>query len=974
MTINLGSGGLINQEQWQNLTDYEKAEIAATLQCPIEFIDTQLSAGEQVQAGSYPAAGGEGAPSSTMPNLVLPDWSLISPESLALVQQFLSATGLTLEEAVLALTPGVEPEDELAYIQQAAEEWLSENPPDTTVNPEIGSGENPELPEGDTTTTVATGLSQIWTELGEAIQSGEHPIPDDLSSIYAGIASTDPAEVKAAIMQLIDLSSLGLSTEQQTFIEGKLDDLSNAIAASMAEGGTASFFIRLGIPELLMVQFATASGLTTDATLSDSDRTALINVLTQLSTNLAEVNFTVATGTPEPSPEYTQLTSGDSQQVTTLLTSIFNAVQMPEGAMTEEERSQLITLLAGEFTQGVLPPELSSCSEEDISAYLSSKLEELTENGSLSVSDAALSAISMYLLPALAQQIASINQAKCMTDLYSSDETVITGALQNLGGITDVTQPDVLANIPPEEVLQQAGTSLLIESYLQVLVKALAFMAQIRSLICSLEGDLSQNEANAKLANISAQVQANLNAYQSEIAEVGKNMESQLKAIKKAKLMKWLMPVITILVTIIMTIISVVATVFAGPSGIAMATLSVAIVAKLIVLSIVITVTVVLAVLTIVDACRSIAGKESMWTQLSEEILEACNSTHPPEWLKSLVSAIVQVLIAVFVTALTLGAGVGIGATMLAKSGIQAGLDVTKEMVAGIAKNLLTNFVPTAMKSVAVQLVMITVITPIMASGVVYQAILELIKACGSKDEKLNMILSIIIQVFIMIAILIIGRKVQTSIGVPGGATSLADKLKNIAKDFLDALKNAPKTIAQGVVDACTNILKMKDAMMNLLKMMKDAIAAAEKPTADTVKQLLQQILAMLARLAKSAGQSFITPFIPTRETWPLVLQRCLEIATELIKISTQIYSAKTSFDLADIQKQLADLQRQISALESSLAKMDMMNSSALDPATLIQHLGEDTKDAANDWSQLVSLVSQMTINASNYINALLAK
>ncbi len=986
MTINLGGGGQINLQQWQKFTPDQQAQLAATLGFDPKYVDTQLKAGEQVQGGpGKPSIGGE-APSSTLPNLTTPNWSIISPESFALVQEFVSALGYSAEQAAAAFSGGGTAEEELSFVQQAIEEYTSEEGGPPQVPPEsAGSGESPTPSTPGITLGATSGLNQLWSQISTQIQAGTTPVPANYADIAAKMSSQNPDDVNAAILQLADLSNL--TPDQQTFITGELSQLSSSIASSIASGGSASFFIRLGVPELLTLQFATALGLTSGTTMSSDNQTLLLGVLTQLANKLSDVNFKVATGTPNPSPEYQQLTSQDPAQVTSLLTSIFNSVQLPEGSMTDTEKSALLSALVTEFTSGgTLPTELSSSNEEVVSNYLSQLIEKLGTEGKLSPSDAATLAQSLYLIPALASQIASINQTQCINDLYSSDPTVISSALHNLGNVSNPPSDEDVKNLPPDQVLQKMGQSLVMGSYLNALVKALAFLAQIRALINQLEGTYSQELANAKLSNIADQVQTALAKYQEEIDKIKSDYSANLKAIQKQKLMKWLMPFITILVTVIMTIVSVLLTICSGGilSGL-MFGLTGMIVAKIIVAAVMITVAIAMAVLSIVDAARSIKGDTEIWTAAAQSLLSACKMKNQPQWLQSLISAVLQTVIAVFIALFTLGAGIGASLAMISESvGKMALVDMTE-----VLKQVLNS-----LGSVTVQLVMMCVITPIMSSGVLNQAILEILKACGSHNDKTNAIITMIISIITMIAIMLIGVKVQGSINsaikgtasqaAPEAAEQVAAKAAD-KESILTSFKNTMKQCASEIGAAASaagqsidGLLKAPaDAIKQLLQAILQSLRALPKEALDATQKILKQLWDMFYNLLKSIGKAFAgcIPFSKAQiSEVPVSIAQTLQYLTQFLQIATHLYEAVTDFELAKIYKELADLNKKVAALESSAEFLQMMSSGALDSNTLLKDLAEDAKGRADDWTKLVNMVASYITDASKDFSQLIAK
>jgi hypothetical protein len=211
--------------------------------------------------------------------------------------------------------------------------------PDTETEsgtPVFGGTLSGMAPEGlaertvDVNDTSANAAFLAWHEMLATAMSTQLPsLSPETRTLLTTIHSTDVETIQQALIQMANLSSLGLSPTQETLIVSKLGVLATAMAGANSSGG--AFVLGMTVPGLMLPVMMETLDMGSDTTLSAETKGLLSTALYSICNGIAKANFENATSTKIPSKEFLNLISGDQQKVGTVLSSIANTMTLPPG-------------------------------------------------------------------------------------------------------------------------------------------------------------------------------------------------------------------------------------------------------------------------------------------------------------------------------------------------------------------------------------------------------------------------------------------------------------------------------------------------------------------------------------------------------------------------------------------------------------------------------------------------------------------
>jgi hypothetical protein len=681
---------------------------------------------------------------------------------------------LSATEGPDSVTGGTSLKEWLSFQEEAIREFNADNGVTLTAA-EGGTGEVGSIgSEGPTTIVINPGNTAVnaaflsWFQSLSSQLTGEIPeLPKETEALLAGIHSSSPDVVVETLMKMANLSTLDLSPEQQKLMKEKLTTLADTIA--LANKGGGAYSLNMTATFLILPVLIETLDLNTDTSLSADDRQKIMAALTSISQSIAAANFQTLVYAPAPSPEYLALTSADPEQVGALLLTMTGGMTRPEGISSEDlsgALSYMTTVLCSSSPED--QAMLRSVDRDGLTALFERALNNAVAAGVIS-QDVATKLLNT-VVPQLVDNIISINQSKLAGDLRSSTSSVRENALVTL----------TLGTGGPPLNPPSRG---IVMSYLQVLLQALIYISNLRSMMLQMEGTFADSLSRAKLSVVAAEVRVANSMYMNEIAKTTKTYEKRIDDIRQQELMRWLMPFIAVIVAIIAVVLAVLGVIFTGGTGTVAAILgAVSLISGLIGL---VSSTIVL-VITLTDAICQWATGKGMW----ELLANAMGITNPLE------VAAFNMAFQIIIQAIAIIATLGVYS-------VAAGLKIATVVAENAAR--------IAMATTQI------LISTIFSSGIVTQLFLELGKVLF-KDEKDAGIFSIVMTMVILLITII-------SMFIAGKVISMKDHAK-----ALQLGKEAAKEAAEHVDEATLAAKQAEQMVQNTKELL--------KPLEDQAKEL----------------------------------------------------------------------------------------------------------------------------------------
>jgi hypothetical protein len=769
----------------------------------------------------------------------------------------------TLQDALNALSSGIsdqDPESMKSLLGKITQSIISSQS-------EVASGT-------PTTTTFASFMLKL---LG-LTPSTPPPISHETQEVLNGMASSDASSVEKTLLSFVDLNALNLTPDQKALVESKIKDLANSIALANFTGGAWPLQSTLSAVVL--------AGLIGPLNLSDEQKAVVSPILATIAEKIAGANDESLTHTPEMSQEYADLTSLDSSKLSALFSSMLDPTTLPTGIDPEAMKNVLSQLATALATSGV---DIASVDPAAVKSILTKALGDLVASGAISAEDSA--AFTQSVLPSVVTNITDITGDQASAMIRSGDpETIKKGLTIAIGGTDD---------LPPAD---QAAVG----DYLSALTQALAFIAVIRAEITKLQGQFTQELANAKLSQIGDQIQQAVANATKELEKIAKTQRKSLHQLKKAKFMRIFMPLIMLIVTYIMTIVTVVSIIGAPFTGGASAIASIAATAALITA---LACTMTAMVITVADACCTWStGKGMMQT-----ICDKAGIKDPA--LQALVNLAVNMTVIIITTICTLG----VGATMIPGKLAQIAVETGEEVGMSVAKEIIASSLKACVSGVMGRVIVSTLIGTLFSSGIVMAGLTKLIKLF-CKDEMTAMIVAMVLNIAMMLAAIAIVMKALPS-GAKAAGTSVSDAAKSAGRSSITI--GAERAAGSG-------------------------ISGAVSVTSDSLEQIAKQsqIMTMLKKLIETLKHGLMSGQI----------LQIIEALSQLLQMVQGIVMATMSIQTGMLQKQLAKIEGELAALEAAYTFMKDL--SKMGPEATIEKLNESSKEMHEDWSKLVDLVA----------------
>jgi len=923
-----------------------------------DVIDTTIAGLPPSQQG-LPGNLGKRAVFTNDPHLDEPDFAGLGLWSLQLANTLLHITlgyPLLSTEQLLQGGEGFEFAEELQYLAAAIQEYEQEGvegelPPPTDLPPETQSV-----------------LDQWLSQIQGSAPTGLNNLPDDVAQLLSNIKSTDPNTVFEVLASLADLDSLNLSPEDLALVKSQLYSLAEILANANELGG--SIILNLTIPELLGIVLINTLDYTDDASLSTEQKDAISLALMNIGQRLASANFESLVTTQEPSQEYLDLQSGDPARLGTLFGSIVQMIGLPEGISNEE-----FTAIINGLAQGVAGTTsaqdlaaLFSVQDGEIQAFLEKILNEMVERGEIPETVAAL--FLENVLPAMSHEISRINETALKQAIRGMDPDAIENALAVLAGIHSG---------PPMNENEQR----IVMGYLKALTLALSFMAQIRAIVTQLETGYTQDLAEAKLCQLADEVTYAKENFIKGIEEIHVSYTDAIKQARKARRLKRWMPLIGIVLAIVSLVIivaSIVATVLSAGAASPLIAGAIAITGKLVALMVGLACTVVVLALTLADAICTWATGKGMWDRMTENA--ATNSA---------IAAGIQIIIMLIAAVVTFGATIGVAIASavktMAEAATKAGIEVTLKTILKMILFMLKEsrvLVTEALKELTTRssVAFITILGAVAGAAIagltpyLIIGMTEFLKLLGVPDEKAALgaaIFAIIIAIIAMVGMAVATGSAGSALkSLQAGFKSLrAQSLGSIISQIANSAKTAAAGAWQNIRQAIRTIQETVEKFVrNLLRMLRNLPKAAEAVTGMPAalrnlraKMIFEKILQALKQAIES---------LKTTAKDPFAYIQLLDLTADALRIGTTAYQAKTSLVHYKLQLKLAGLEEELAALEAVLIFFSQLE--GIDQSTTIENILQDSDAAAENWTNLVTLIGSFIRDASARIGELTTK
>lgn len=557
--------------------------------------------------------------------------------------------------------------------------------------------------------------------------------------------STDPQTLFSILQNFSGVKDDSMLTpEQKKAIDKALKSLANEIGKANASGKPLSFLsssdpkeLQAALNKLLGIEPSIAETVTGTRQpshgMSSGDMKALENALASISGNISSIN--------EHTYEQNAKTLRGQNQGA--ITTYLNNTLLPLFPQQDAAHlSSCINTLSQAIAAGNAsdPSALQSANAQTIQTYLQSLIEKQGE---------PLSPMMNSIIEKLSSIIANQNEQIALHTICTSTDYLCTRiALGNLVALPGASGAAIFAPTNQHTSTSTKGTSLSATSkpthssgtglpnYLTMMAKAAAFMAQIRGEIAKLESLYSEQNARAKLNNLQSQTSIALEAIQLGIQQVqaadaaAKKAREKLAAEeKKAKLMQWLMPVITALVAVVSVVLTIATVGVGSPLAIAL-----------------LVTTIGMCSFSIADSVTTSVTGEGILDRACNAILGGPGNGSEGDNAKrdALKAGIMFAMTAIMMIG-TCGVA---GAAM-------AGETVT-ESVLSIATSVASRGVMAAL------VITTTIVGPLLQSGLVTAAIFDVCTKCGLSKED-AMIVMMVAMLVLMMAMIAIMAKVASS-------------------------------------------------------------------------------------------------------------------------------------------------------------------------------------------------------------------
>lgn len=660
----------------------------------------------------------------TFTNLVLR-----TPPSSAQTVDTLSGSGESLAET-------------LQYRFEGLQQYLSEIGPEAASKEEglfgtqITGGPEGVPPNVPKTFSVNQTVFADWVnQLKEAVANPPLYLPPETINTLDSLKSTDPTTINTTLVTLANVDALHATPDTKKVVQDKLTILSGFIADTNAQGG--SMTLNMTVPSIILPAFVHALGISEDTSMTSAEKTALYSALFNISNTLGKANFQDIIQTRPEDPSFTALTASNAQKISTLLVSISRTYTRPKGVSTSDVSlclSSVATTLAalGEDDKKIL----LSVSKPELTSLLSKSFNVAAASGS--ISPQAIEALKNSLLPLLVEGIFSINHAQYAEGIRSLDVGVLRTSITAL---SEVETDSKLS--PPSKIV--------LKSYLQVLLTALTFMANVRATMSTMETEFTTELSRAKQANILAEVTFAASVLKNQIATADTKLSDMLSQISTMVLLKYLMPAIGIAVAVglfALAIGAAVLTVLFPPAGIA----AFGTIGGIVIASVGVIGAAVSLALTITDAGLQMGTDKGMWQRLSESL-----GVTDPNGQAALSVTFQLAIQAIFIVA-TLGTELIVAAIKAASdAATRSVLTTIKEAIKAALENLNKEILKSILKETAVTVAQTSAgagVSYLFASGVITQGLNKVAASLGL-DAKEQMIFTAIMSSAIMVTIVI---------------------------------------------------------------------------------------------------------------------------------------------------------------------------------------------------------------------------
>ncbi len=753
------------------------------------------------------------------------------------------------------------------------------------------------------------------------------PLSEETLNTHKKLQSNDPKVIFKAISEMVNWGAI--SPNQVETVKKLLNTLSEKISQGNTLGGTTG--LKSSSDPLIMITLSLM--LQDEVKDSDGDtKNSVEGALADISEKIYRTNLELNSYAEAPSKEFIGLNGDDPQQAQAVLNQLLS--NLPgSNKLTSSDREKLSLALAKILTEknsdGALT-ELRSNDPKVIEKLLEETIPYLASTG---IPQATL----IVILPQMATSISEINNEQLDKQLRSTDPDIVFDALMHK---TAMASKDPLP--------MNKETKHIVVDYLKAFSAALAFLSQVRAKICELEGRLTQDQSQSRMASVSEQLQIANKVYTKSIEKINTQYVQGLKDIYKAQVLKILMPIICIVLAIVAVVVIVVSLIAAIPTGGASA-ITGAIAAKLIFLTMAAVIAVALVVAAVADAiCTWTIGK-GMW----DSFFDAVSPGMPPA-ARAGIQIAVNLAILILLSVLTLGTCAVVGVVRFGASLASVG-----STLAALGGGLFTTSAGLQVVSMFAQ--------AIISSNILFYAVQAIAKAAKKSDEEAATIAMWVsfglgIGVTAVFAAGSILKSVGTTIQQSGGLLSAMKSTLNTVKEGLNNikeffngigpfLKNLPGQIYEKYMEFKTflSLLKAGDTMTT--RIVKDAaLAIGEKiknlllaparavgkkweefktalfegigtgtkvgeSSGKVALQDYQQILKMITNLknyitgSKNAAELCITALE--------VLQKVLEAIASGVKISTSLQKAESLKQMGTIAEDLASLEALLETAKS---------------------------------------------------------
>jgi len=493
-------------------------------------------------------------------------------------------------------------------------------------------------------------------------------------------------------------------------------------------------------------------------------------------------------------------------------------------------------------------------------------------------------------LRGVAEKIQGLNE-KVQANMHSTDPVVVGRVLSAQVDATDLS--------PPEKSQMQ--------SYLTLLAAALAFMAEIQCTITQLEGKIKMAYMDAKNQSAQEATQVAIDTAKKNTDAIQQNVEAkiaQIEAMKKAKLWKWLGPVITALVAIV-AIVAIVGTAGAATAP-AIAGVSAAVAATTVTATTValVTVTILLTTIAILDQT----------TDFTDKIADACNVPKDSASRQAFKAGF-HMLIAIILVVCTAGLAAPAAAASVAAQESASQAATTTAMVT-------TQATVKTLSQLNTMLIM-SIIQPLFTSGLVGTAFSELYllgkKPANADQQRDAMIFSTCMTIVAMIVVTAgVGKMVSTGeqgmadfAGKQAAAQAAEDGASAGSSAGSAAVRDRGLTLVEEAADHADDAAGAANAAGTAAE-----AGSASATAATVVDEAQQSAKSMTERFLDMVQKNIIAQF-----------QKEIQILEQLLKLvqgatqaaaSFQTYQAQTSqAEANDVQ---AGLQRELGKLNAALS------------------------------------------------------